>query len=237
MTVAENDSEEQLTPGRERRRDLPGWIATPLVTLVLAPAVAISMGVLVAESSTGYPAICTAAAATNGCQETIYAMVAVHARFFLVGWLLLWALPWWRGLRPYRIAAAVVVGAVLVAAPLRLVGPASFAGLFSMSQWDSLIRDPDRTSKEASQLGSGFLIAALVLVAVPAAGALWLAVTRRRWTALLCVLATIVAMVPSYELARLSVHASDRERQLQRVPDPNPPCQVHSGSNDVCPGG
>jgi hypothetical protein len=51
------------------------------------------------------------------------------------------------------------------------------------------------------------------------------------------VLVTIVAMWPGYELARLTYHAGDRERQLQRVPDPNPPCQVHSGSNDVCPGG
>jgi hypothetical protein len=237
VTVAENDIEEQVAPGPRRRRDLVGWIATPLATLVLAPALAISMGILVAESSTAYPQMCAAAAATNGCQETVYAMVAVHARFFLVGWLLLWALPWWRGLRPYRIVAAVLVGAVLVAAPLRLVGGASLDGLFSMSHWDGLIRDPGRTSTEVSRLSTGFLIAALVLVAVPAAGALWFAVRRRRWAALLCVLATIVLMAPSYELARLSYHASDRERQLQRVPDPDPPCQVHSGSNDVCPGG
>jgi len=155
VTVAENDIEEQSTPGRER--DLRGWIAVPLVTLVLAPAVAVSLGILVAESSTAYPAICDTAAASNGCQETVYGMVAVHARFFLAGWLLLWALPWWRRLRPYRIGAAVLVGLVLIAAPLRLVGGVSFDGLFSMSHWDSLIRDPARTSTEVSQLATGFL--------------------------------------------------------------------------------
>lgn len=237
VTVAENDAVEESRPGWDRGRDLRGWIATPLVTLVLAPAVAISVGILVAESSGGYPAICDSAAARNGCQETVYAMIAVHARIFLVGWLLLWALPWWRGLRAVRIGAAVVVGAVLIAAPLRLVSPGGFDGLFSMSHWDSLIRDPARTATEESQLSTGFLVAALVLTAVPAACALWLTVKGRRWAALLAVLVTIVAMWPSYELARLNYHAGDRARQLQSVPAPDPPCQVHSGSDDVCPGG
>jgi hypothetical protein len=161
----------------------------------------------------------------------------VHARFFLAGWLLLWAVPWWRRLRPYRIAAAVVVGLVLVAAPLRLLGSVSLDGLFSVSHWDSLIRDPARTPQEVSQLATGFLVTGLMLVAVPVAGALWFAVRGRRGKALLCVLVAIVALAPGYELARLTYHASDRERQLQRTPDPNPPCQVHSGSDDVCPGG
>ena len=135
-----------------KTRDLPGWIATPLVTLVLAPALAISLSILVAESSTTYPTICEAAAATNGCQETVYGMIALHARFFLAGWLLLWAVPWWRRLRPYRIAAAALVALVLIAAPLRLLGPVSVGGLFSVSHWDSLIRDPARTPQEVSQL-------------------------------------------------------------------------------------
>jgi hypothetical protein len=237
VTVAENDAEQESTPLAGRSRDLPGWITTPLVTLALAPAVAISVGILVGESATGYPAICDGAAARNGCQETVYAMFAVHARIFLVGWVLLWALPWWRSLRPYRIGAAVAVGAVLVAAPLRLAGAVSLDGLLSLSHWDSLIRDPARTSTEVSHLSTGFLVAALVLTAVPAGFAIWFGARRRRWVALLCVLLTMAAMWPGYELARLSSHANDRERQLQRVPDRHPPCQVHSGSNDVCRGG
>ena len=234
MTVADNDTD---TVRLDRRRDLRGWLAAPLVTLVLAPALAGSIGILVAEASTSYPGICDAAAATNGCQETVFAMFTLHARVFLIGWLLLWALPWWRGLRPYRIGAAIAVGAVLLAAPLRLVSATSFDGLFSMYHWDQVIRDPARTADELSRLSVTFVVIALGIVALPAAGVLWFAVTRRRWAVVLCAVLTVVMLWPGYELARLSYHASDGARRAQTVPDPDPPCQVHSGSHDVCPGG
>ena len=238
MTVAEED-----TRRLDRGRDLRGWLVAPLVTLVLAPALAISIGILVAESSTSYPGICDAAAATNGCEEAVVAMFALHARIFAAGWLLLWALPWWRGLRPYRIGAAIVVGAVLLGAPLRLVSAALFdgttssGGLFTMNYWDHVIRDGGLTAGQASHLGVGFAVLALVIVGLPAFGALWFGMTRRRAAAAVCALLAIALMVPGYELARLSYHASDRSRQLSVVPDPDPPCQVHSGSDDVCPGG
>jgi hypothetical protein len=240
VTVTDEGTDEGTealdTAGPGRRRDLRGWIAVPLVTIVLAPALAVSIGTMVAVSSDSYPRICDAAAATNGCEEIVFSTFAFHARIFLVGWLLLWALPWWRGLRPYRIAAAVGVGWALVAAPLRLVSPSSFEGLFSMGHWDRTIGGKTRTD-ELSHLSIGFAVTALAIVLVPAVGLLWFAVIRRRRAAALCAVLAIVMLVPGYEIARLSFHAYDQARLMRIFPDPHPPCQVHSGSKDVCPGG
>nr|WP_296066776.1 hypothetical protein [uncultured Actinoplanes sp.] len=35
-------------------------------------------------------------------------------------------MPWWRGLRPYRIGLAVVITVVLIAVPLRLMGTVDY---------------------------------------------------------------------------------------------------------------
>jgi hypothetical protein len=237
VTTTGDDTAEIPIGRLDRRRDLRGWLAPPLVTLVLAPALAISVGILVAESSTGYPAICDASAASNGCQETIFGLFALHARIFLLGWLLLWALPWWRGLRPYRIAGSVAVGAILLAAPLRLVSGVSLQGMFRMGDWDQYIRDPARTADEVSHLATAFAVTALLLLLVPVAAGVWFAVRHRRGAAAVCAVLALLMLGPGYQLARLNYHASDRARQLHVVPEPDPPCQVHSGSKDVCPGG
>jgi hypothetical protein len=232
VTVVEED-----TARLDRSRDLRGWMTAPLVTLGLAPALTISIGILVAESSTAYPEVCDAAATTNGCQETIFAILTLQSRIFFAGWLLLWALPWWRGLRRYRNWAAVAVGAVLIAAPLRFVSAATLDGMFSMYHWDEVFRGEARSADELSHLSVAFAVTALVIVALPAAGILRFAVTRRPWAAVLCAVLTITMLWPGYEFARLSFHASDQARRTRVVPDTNHPCQMHSGSHDVCPGG
>jgi hypothetical protein len=40
---------------------------------------------------------------------------------FAALWLLLWLVPWWRGLRGPRIGLAIVAGAVLLIAPIRMI--------------------------------------------------------------------------------------------------------------------
>jgi hypothetical protein len=58
----------------------------------------------------------------NRCEETTLRLLGLHGVLFGLLWLLLWAVPWWRGLRTPRIVLALVAGAVLIAAPLRMVG-------------------------------------------------------------------------------------------------------------------
>jgi hypothetical protein len=130
-----------------------------------------------------------------------------------------------------------VVGAILLAAPLRLVSGVSLEGLFSTSEWDSYIRDPARTADEVSHLATAFAVTALLLLLTPVAAGIWFAVRHRRRATAVCVVLALAMLGPGYALARLNYHASDRARQLHVIPDPDPPCQVHSGSNDVCPGG
>jgi hypothetical protein len=207
-----------VTAFEDRRRDRTGWLTTPLVTLVLAPALAISIGILVAESSTAYPGICQAAAATNGCEETVSSMLVLHARIFAAGWLLLWALPWWRGLRAIRIGAAVALGAVLLAAPLRLV------------DWGGIDLDlRDRSTRYA--------VVIVLLIGLPLVGFVWSALTGHRWVAAAFVVLALVMGMPVYALARVAYHTNLEQ-------DSSPPgggagsvCVMHSGSHDVCPGG
>jgi hypothetical protein len=114
--------DEIRTSGLDRRRDLAGWLLTPLVTLVLGPALAVAVLALMAlytDLGTTSDA-CRAAAAGNRCEEITLGMLGGHAVLFGVLWLLLWLTPWWRGLRTARMALAVVACLVLVAAPLRL---------------------------------------------------------------------------------------------------------------------
>jgi hypothetical protein len=79
------------------------------------------VGLFVAEGATDYPSICASVRLDNRCEETVLRMAAQHAVAFLVCWLILWAIPWWRGLRTYRIWLAVATALILVAVPLRLI--------------------------------------------------------------------------------------------------------------------
>lgn len=106
----------------DRRRDLGGYLLTPLITLVVAPvtAGAVAMVVLLGGAFDRTPALCEAAVSDNRCEEVTLGMLGEHVLLSAGVWLLLWLLPWWRGLRKPRILLAVIACAVLVAAPIRM---------------------------------------------------------------------------------------------------------------------
>jgi hypothetical protein len=108
----------------DRRRDLAGWLLTPLITFVVAPLTAgvVGMFVWLVGSFGRTPAICESALADNGCEETTYGILGEHIIIFATMWLLLWVVPWWRGLRPLRVLVAIVAFAVLIAMPIRMAG-------------------------------------------------------------------------------------------------------------------
>ena len=108
--------------GFDRGRDLRGWVVVPVTTLVVAPLVAGSLGLLMvlAGGLGEAPSIC-AESAENQCEEITLNALGEHVALFGALWSLLWLTPWWRGLRTARIVLAVVAGAVLVLAPLRMV--------------------------------------------------------------------------------------------------------------------
>ncbi|WP_433303062.1 hypothetical protein ACQP2F_10980 [Actinoplanes sp. CA-030573] len=126
------EAEEAPAAGIDRRPDVLSWVLTPVLVLVLGPLLAGAVAVLVATSETGYPALCRSAAADNRCEEVVLRMAGQHAVAFVVGWALVWALPWWRGLRAYRIALGVLVVLLLVAAPLRLVSTMDYDSVLGL---------------------------------------------------------------------------------------------------------
>ncbi|MDI6103692.1 hypothetical protein QLQ12_34270 [Actinoplanes sp. NEAU-A12] len=106
--------------GADRRRDLLAYIGVPLVTLFAAPALVLFWGIVILGSSSESPAICDGVRAVNGCEELTWRVIRVHVLGFLGLWALLWALPWWRGLRRPRVLLALAAGVVLFAGLLRL---------------------------------------------------------------------------------------------------------------------
>ncbi|MFC7549032.1 hypothetical protein [Plantactinospora sp. GCM10030261] len=108
---------------KDRRRDLAGWLVTPLLTLVAAPVVACMAGVLASfrDGSLSQPALCREALADNRCEETTLGVIGGHVVIAGALWLLLWMIPWWRGLRTPRILLAVAATVVLALLPVRLV--------------------------------------------------------------------------------------------------------------------
>jgi hypothetical protein len=242
VTVEDTAEQEPIetvppTAGLNRHRDLRGWLITPVLTLLLAPSVTASIGILVAEDSTSYPRLCDAVASTNGCQEIILAMFAVHARIFLIGWLLLWALPWWRGLRSYRIGLAVVVSVVLLAAPLRLLTSSSVTDLFSSYHWQQVFDDTSGTASEVSGRGGALAIAAGLMLGLPALGFLVFALRGRFVGQIFCAVLAAILLIPSVAALQVSYDLNRQARHTRIYHDPNPRCVIHSGSNDVCPGG
>jgi hypothetical protein len=115
---------ESRTDALDRRRDLAGWVLTPLVTLVLGPALAGSVGIVLVllEGLGSTPTLCETAVADNRCEESTLGLFGAHGVLFGLLWLLLWLTPWWRGLRAARIVLAVVACGVLMAVPLRMNG-------------------------------------------------------------------------------------------------------------------
>ncbi|BBH69039.1 hypothetical protein ACTI_57240 [Actinoplanes sp. OR16] len=106
-------------PRKTRERDLTGWIVTPIATLVIVPPLTLILAVITL-TGTQAPAICHDVATANGCEERTLGLIGEHVVLFLALWLLLWALPWWRSLRAWRTALAVLAAAALLAAPLRM---------------------------------------------------------------------------------------------------------------------
>ncbi|NMO52404.1 hypothetical protein HH310_14530 [Actinoplanes sp. TBRC 11911] len=112
--------------GAGRRSEFLWWLLTPLSVLVIAPVLAASTSFLVALNDTGYPAICRDAAPDNRCEEVVLRMAGQHTIAFAIGWLALWALPWRRSVRPYRIGLAILIVLILLAAPLRLLASVDY---------------------------------------------------------------------------------------------------------------
>lgn len=106
----------------DRRRDLVAWLVTPLVTLIFAPMAAGAVGLFFWQQGDldKSPAICKAVLADNGCEETTLGMLGEHLVFFGAAWLLLWAVPWWRGLLLPRVALALAVSAILIDVPIQM---------------------------------------------------------------------------------------------------------------------
>jgi hypothetical protein len=125
--VAAADDDLQEPDGR--RNDFLWWLLTPISVLLAAPLVVLGTTFLVALTNDGYPAICQDAAPDNMCEEVVLRMAAQHTVAFGIGWLLLWVLPWRRNLRAYRIGLAVVIVAILLAAPLRLFASVDYQAL------------------------------------------------------------------------------------------------------------
>ncbi|MEV6811155.1 hypothetical protein [Micromonospora sp. NPDC051296] len=95
---------------------------TPLFTLVAAPVLACIAGVLASlgNNATRTPALCAKAVADNMCEETTLGVIGGHVVISGAIWLLLWVIPWWRGLRTLRVLLAVVATVVLVLLPVRM---------------------------------------------------------------------------------------------------------------------
>jgi hypothetical protein len=104
----------------DRRRDLLAYIAVPVVTLFAAPMLVIFWGIVILGSGNGAPSMCDEVRAVNGCEELTWSLIRAHVLGFLGLWALLWALPWWRGLRQPRVMLALASGAVLFVALLRM---------------------------------------------------------------------------------------------------------------------
>ncbi|MFG2051053.1 hypothetical protein ACGFIW_26925 [Micromonospora sp. NPDC048935] len=105
----------------DRHRDLAGWLVTPLLTLVAAPVLACFVGVVGnLVDHNGPPPLCEETIAENLCEETTLGVVGVHVVISAVMWLLLWVIPWWRGLRKARVLLAVAATVVLVVLPVRM---------------------------------------------------------------------------------------------------------------------
>ena len=119
-------ADRSATAGRRRgrTRDLGGWILVPLATLLVGVPAAggFTFIALLGDSggSNGQSTFCEAQA-PNGCEEATLAWVGQCAVMFAVAWLLLWLIPWWRGLRPLRYAVAGGALLLLFLAPLRLI--------------------------------------------------------------------------------------------------------------------
>ncbi|MEU4688864.1 hypothetical protein [Actinoplanes sp. NPDC023714] len=94
---------------------------TPIATIVIAPPLTMILAVVMLTGDQP-PAMCHDVATANGCEEITLGMIGEHVAIFLALWLTLWALPWWRSLRKWRTAIAVLSALILLAVPVRMSG-------------------------------------------------------------------------------------------------------------------
>lgn len=217
----------------DRRRDLRGWLITPAVTLLLAPILTAGLGFLMLADSDSYPRFCYPVVDENGCQEAIFAMFVLHARVFAVGWLLLWALPWWRGLRPYRAWLAVAAGAALLASPLRLM---DWSAPYEAYHIDQLFGQTSTEQWDFRKQAAAAIIAVLAVVAAVVTSVVLLLRDRRRKALAWAAVATLL-LIPGIEILKYTYHPWEQYTRVHVVQAPDPQCVTHSGRNDKCPGG
>lgn len=105
----------------DRHRDVAAWVTTPVVTLLVGPVVGFCTVAALSGLRTS-PMLIDCTGGDNGCYQGQTSAIAHHVVAFLIGWLLLWCLPWWRGLRRVRILVAVLTVLPLVLLPIRLLG-------------------------------------------------------------------------------------------------------------------
>jgi hypothetical protein len=112
----------------DRTRDLANWLTVPFVTLIAGPLLAVCTGVvLTLLSHAGVSSLtenaCTSTEGNVGldCYAAETALIQRHLAAFLIGWLLLWCLPWWRGLRRARLLIAALSVLPLVLLPLEML--------------------------------------------------------------------------------------------------------------------
>jgi hypothetical protein len=133
----------------------------------------------------------------------------------------------------FAIAALALAALGVIALALYFVEPDLIVALLPTGLIDHMFKEaptPDDLDHRATMLSVG----AIAMLALPAAGAVFLPRRALRWG---CAAVLVLLLLPSALVVRESHIAGDRARQMRRVPDPHPPCQVHSGSKDVCPGG
>jgi hypothetical protein len=203
----------------DRGRDLAGWLITPVVTLVLALAVTGIMLLLLVGTSSLYPSVCDGVEAVNGCGEKVRDLLVLHFRIFAVGWVLIWAIPWWRGLHKFRIALAVLAGLALTSAPVQLAGtPANLDG--------------------TTDGKFALIVIAVVFVVVPIAGAIIAAISGHRRAYRVCLGLAVALLMPGLVIIKLTTGAPSIPTSSTPSPQPTVSrCVVYSGSVNRCPGG
>ncbi|WP_433367419.1 hypothetical protein ACQPZX_39585 [Actinoplanes sp. CA-142083] len=133
----------------------------------------------------------------------------------------------------FAIAALVLAVLGVVALAMYFVEPDLLVGLLPDGAINHLFKETP-TADDLDHRATMLNVGAVAMLALPAAGVVFLPRRALRWA---CAVLLVLLLAPSALVVRESHIAGDHARQMRRVPDPNPPCQVHSGSNDVCPGG
>ncbi|MFI5893559.1 hypothetical protein ACIA5D_25985 [Actinoplanes sp. NPDC051513] len=133
----------------------------------------------------------------------------------------------------FAIAALALAVLGVVALALYFVEPDLLVAFLPDGAINHLVKEAP-TADDLDRRATMLTVAAIAMLALPVLGAAFFTRRALRWA---CVALLVLLLAPSALIVRESHIAGDHARQMRRVSDPHPPCQVHSGSNDVCPGG